>query len=316
MTKQNTRKRKQAKQQQKRQRQMRLIGVGLVAAIAIIAILVLTSTNNRLSVSFPDIHGMSFAGDGSYLRVATHTGLVTYQDGGWARPDVPINDYMGYSGTEAGFFSSGHPGAGSNLVNPIGLVRSGDAGATVDTINFLGETDFHVMGASYYSNTIYVLNPSPNSLLSAGLHYSLDGGLSWEQSDASGLLAAPLQITVHPTENSTIAAATQGGAFISHDFGDTFTRIGEGSTITAAAFDPRGHRLLFGFDTLFSYSLDDGQITALPESPSVDTDQVILYIAINPVTEEIAVTTSDRDIFFSPDDGETWTLIGENGASR
>ena len=86
--------------------------------------------------------------------MATHTGIVSYSNGSWSRPDLPINDYMGYSGISDGFFSSGHPGAGSNLINPIGLVKSNDFGASVQTINFLGETDFHVMGASYFGETV------------------------------------------------------------------------------------------------------------------------------------------------------------------
>ena len=315
MAKSNTRNRREAKQQQKRQHRLMWIGAGVIAVAAIIGILLVTAGGGRTSVSFPDIHGMSFTGDGEQLRVATHTGIVAYQDGRWSKPDLPLNDYMGYSGTEDGFFSSGHPGVGSELINPIGLVRSQDHGANLTTINFLGETDFHVMGASYYGEAVYVLNPSPNSLLSTGLHYSLDGGETWEDSGARGLATAPLQIAVHPSEVGIVAAATQGGVFLSNDFGGAFTRIGQAGVVTSVTFDPDGERLMFGFDSLFSHTLGDGRITALPASPQIDTDQVILYIAINPVSDEMAIATSDRDVFYSPNGGQSWEQIAADGTS-
>ncbi len=315
MAKNSTRSRREAKGRQKQQQRMIWIGAGGIAAVMVIGILLITAARSRASVAFPDIHGMSFTGDGEQLRIATHTGIAVYQDGNWSKPDLPINDYMGYSGTEDGFFSSGHPGAGSRLVNPIGLVRSQDNGANVAIVNFLGETDFHVMGASYYGDTVYVLNPTPNSLLSTGLHYSLDGGETWQQSAASGLPAAPIQIAVHPSEPGVIALATQSGLFLSNDFGATFTQVGDAAIVTSVAFDTDGERLLFGFNRLFSYALSDGQIVAVPTTPDVNPDQAILYITVNPLDEEMAFATSNRDIFYSPDNGQSWNQIGKDGTS-
>ncbi len=315
MTKNSTHSRREAKGQQKQRQRMIWIGAGGITIAMVIGILLVTAAGSRTSVSFPDIHGMSFTGDGDQLRVATHTGIVIYQNGNWSKPDLPINDYMGYSGTEDGFFSSGHPGAGSRLINPIGLVRSQDHGANVATVNFLGETDFHVMAASYYGDTVYVLNPTPNSLLSVGLHYSLDGGEIWEQSAASGLTAAPIQIAVHPSEAGVIALATQGGLFLSNDFGATFTRVGDAGIVTSVTFDPDGERLLFGFHSLFSYTLSNRQIVALPTTPDVNPDQAILYITVNPIDNEMAFATSNRDIFYSPDKGQSWNQIGKDGTS-
>ena len=316
MSKNNARNRQQARQQKKRQQQYFWIGAGVVSVVAVIGVLLLTAADSRTSVSFPDIHGMSFSGDGEELWVATHTGLVAYENGDWSKPGLPVNDYMGYSGTENGFFSSGHPGAGSRLPNPIGLVSSDDHGATVNTINFLGESDFHVMGVSYYDDNVYVINPASNALLSVGLHHSLDGGELWQESEAGGLTAAPIQLAVHPSEAGVVAAATQRGLFLSNDFGDSFTQVDDGGIVSSVAFDPGGERLLFGFDTLFSYALSDGQITPLPTTPEIDENQAILYIAVNPASDELAFATSDRNIFFASNGGQSWQQIGENGVSR
>ncbi|RMG89354.1 MAG: hypothetical protein D6712_01830, partial [Chloroflexi bacterium] len=209
----------------------------------------------------------------------------------------------------------GHPGPGSNLINPLGLVRSQDYGKTLTTINFSGQSDFHIMAASYYGETVYLINPRPNSLLSTGMFYSLDGGETWEQSAADGLASSPIQLAVHPERSNIVAVATQNGLLLSEDFGDTFTPITRDMT-TSVTFDPDGERLIYGLDELFVYSLVDREIAPLSNSPEVDTEQAIFYIAVNPTTEAIAVATTDRDIFYSPDNGETWEKIGENGVSQ
>lgn len=307
--------RQQAKKQQKQQRWL-LIACSAIAVIGVVGLLLLAAGDTRLSVPFPDIHGMSFTGDGTRFNVATHTGIATYEDGNWSKPDLPVNDYMGYSGTEDGFYSSGHPGAGSTLINPIGLVNSQDFGATVTTINFSGETDFHVMGASYYGNTVYVLNPAQNSMLTPGLHYSLDGGITWQQSTANGLIAAPTQIAVHPTESNVVAVASQSGIFLSNDSGDSFTQITNNGIVTSIAFDPDGERLWFGFQTLSYYDLVTADINLLQSSPQIDTQQVIFYIAGNPVTDALAFSTSDRDIYYSENAGESWERIAADGVSN
>lgn len=311
-----TKERRQARQQQKQQRNTIVIVGVVIVMVGIGALLLITSNSASQTVTFPDIHGISFTGDGEQFRVATHTGLVSYSNGAWSRPDLPINDYMGYSGTSDGFFSSGHPGAGSNLMNPLGLVKSDDLGASVQTINFSGETDFHVMGASYFEDVVYVLNPSSNSLLTAGLNYSLDGGVSWEQVDGNGLTTSPIQLAVHPSDASIVAIATQSGLYLSQDFGDSFILIDGDNTVTTVRFDPNGGELLYGYESLYEYNLDTGERLPLSNSPDIQEDQAILYTDINPQRDEIAVATSNRDVFISSDKGESWSQIGEDGVSR
>lgn len=311
-----TKERRQARQQSK-QRQNMIISAGLlIVVLGFGALLFFTSSNASQTVTFPDIHGISFTGDGDKLQVATHTGLVAYSNGVWSRPNLPINDYMGYSGTSDGFFSSGHPGVGSDLVNPIGLVKSDDLGATIQTINFLGETDFHVMGASYFGDTVYVLNPAPNSLLAAGLHYSLDGGETWKTAQANGLSSQPIHLAVHPSDSNIVAFATQGGLYMSEDFGDSFLLIDSENVTTTVRFDPNGKRLIYGYKWLYEYNLETGESIPLSGTPEVQADQAILYTDINPQNDEIAVATSNRDIFISSDNGQSWKQIGKDGVSN
>ena len=307
--------RREARQQAQKRKNIMIAGVLLIVVFGFGIFTFMSSQNSSETVPFPDIHGISFTGTGDQLLVATHTGLVSYSNGSWSKPTLPINDYMGYSGTSEGFFSSGHPGAGSDLINPIGLVKSDDFGETIQTINFLGETDFHVMGASYFGETVYVLNPAPNSLLSAGLHYSLDGGVTWEQSVAEGLNSGPINLAVHPSESNIIGIATERGLYFSQDFGNSFSLIDGENVVTMVRFDPNGERLIYGYQGLFEFNLDTGEIKPFDSLPDIESDQAIIYADINAERDEIAFATTDRDIFISEDNGDTWMQIGEDGIS-
>ncbi|QPC83117.1 glycosyl hydrolase [Phototrophicus methaneseepsis] len=286
-----------------------------VVSIVIFGLLYLTRQLAGNAVAFRDIHGLSFSADGNQLIVPAHDGLRTYENGQWHVPDVPVHDYMGYSGTDAGFYSSGHPGPGSNLINPLGLVRSGDGGESIQTLAFAGETDFHLMSASYESHAVYVLNPRQNSQLSPGLHYTLDEGQTWTQSAGRGVSGNPLQLAVHPTEANTVALATEGGLFLSNDYGDSFVQIGNLVPVSAVSFDPNGERLLFGYQSLFSYTLADAQISP-SETPTISNQDALGYIAINPVSEQIAIATFNKDIYLSSDSGQSWETIAEGGIGK
>ena len=288
--------------------------IPIIAVIGLAGLLYINGQrgDTGTAVQFRHIHGLSFSSDGSQLSVPAHDGLLVYEDGDWIVPDLPVHDYMGYSGTDDGFYSSGHPGPGSNRVNPLGLIRSTDGGETFETLAFEGESDFHLMAAGYESHAVYVINPAPNSRLPVGLHYTLDEGQSWQQSQASGISGNPIQLAVHPTEPGTVALATEGGLFLSNDYGDTFMRVGDAAPVTAVTFDPKGERLLSAYQGLFSYDLASGQIDTL-STPDVTGDNAVGYIAINPVSDQIVFATFNKDIYLSQNNGESWEAIAEQG---
>ena len=299
-----------------------LISGKVLASIAIVALILfgLWYVSNRMggnavTVQFTDIHGMGFSSDGRQLFIPAHDGLRIFEAGRWLIPDLPSNDYMGYSATNDGFYSSGHPGRDTNLINPLGLIRSSDGGKTLNTLGFAGETDFHVMGVGYQNHAIYVLNPSPNSQLSIGLYYTLDDGQTWQESRAGGISTRPFQIAVHPNESNRVALATEGGLFLSNDNGDTFTQVRQDAPITSVSFDPAGSQLFFGYQNLNAYDMETGTILMLP-SPTIAADDAIAYIATNPVSDEIAFATFSKDIFLSADNGQSWRPIALQGVGN
>jgi photosystem II stability/assembly factor-like uncharacterized protein len=170
------------------------------------------------------------------------------------------------------------------------------------------------MAAGYENYAVYVANPAPNSRLPVGLHYTLDEGQTWQQSQASGISGSPIQLAAHPTEPGMVAVAAEGGLFLSNDYGDTFTRVGDAAPVTAVTFDPNGERLLFAYQGLSAYDLSTGQ-TASFQTPSVTGDDAVGYIAVNLVSDQIAFATFDRDIYLSEDEGQSWEAIAEQGLS-
>lgn len=76
------------------------------------------------------IHDLGISDDDLYI--ATHTGLMKYDGDNWYATSSNNHDYMGFSLTKDGFYSSGHPMEGSNLENSLGLIKSTDKGKTLD----------------------------------------------------------------------------------------------------------------------------------------------------------------------------------------
>lgn len=274
------------------------------------------STQGAASIELPHIHGIGYSADGRQLVVPAHDGFRVFVDGGWQIPELPVNDYMGYAATDDGFYSSGHPGPSGELVNPLGLVKSSDGGKSMAMLGFQGETDFHLMGVGYRNHAIYVLNPAPNSTLSAGLHRSLDDGKTWQQSAAQGLTSEPIQVAVHPQDANIVALATEGGLWLSSDYGGSFKRIGAAETVTAASFSPDGQKLFFGSATLSRYDMTSKQVSPMA-APALPQQDAIAYVAGNPAQpEEIAIATFGRNIFRSPDSGQSWQQIAESGKGQ
>ena len=283
----------------------------IAAALALVS-----CGSGESSIEMPHIHGLGFSPDGRQLIVPAHDGLRVFADGEWSVPEVPAHDYMGYTPVNDGFYSSGHPHPSSGLVNPFGLVRSTDGGQTLEELGFEGESDFHLMGVGYQNHAIFVLNLAPNSRLSAGLHYSLDDGQTWQPAAAEGVTARPFSLAVHPTEASVVALATEEGLFLSSDYGNSFARIGNAGPVTAVAFHPDGKTLLFGEGRLLAYDLATEQTTEVP-SPTIAADDAIGYIAVNPVeNSEISLATFNRDIYLSSDGGQSWSQLAKDGQAK
>ncbi|PYZ95500.1 hypothetical protein CR205_18375 [Alteribacter lacisalsi] len=277
--------------------------------------------NDELEITH--IHGLGYAGNEGLLYVATHHGLAVYDGGAWYETAEERNDYMGFNAVDSGFYTSGHPGEASSFdVDPIGLVKSTDGGRTVESLDLLGMTDFHVKGAGYYSNAIYAYNPMPNDRLDeAGLYVTLDDGETWEKAAADGLPEGNYDqgghpdyvIAVHPLEEDTLAVGTSEGLFWSDDYGETFDETALDLPVMSAVFHEEDVYAAVWDGEVRLIQMEGDEFTEL-DMPGIGEQDGIQYIAVNPENrKEIAVTTFMGDGFLSSNGGTEWTQIIEAG---
>jgi hypothetical protein len=185
------------------------------------------STTHQTGSGLPSahIHGLTVSGDTSKVLLATHDGLfdVTKQP---ASKIGGTNDLMGFTaGKDPGvFYASGHPGEGSDLPNPLGLIKSVDGGKTWEQLSRQGESDFHALTTTKSGIVAFdgTLRTTPD-------------GKSWKTAAAS---FAPAVLAGHP-ESDTVLATTPEGIQRSTNGGTTWTPVKSGPVIQFAAFaDP------------------------------------------------------------------------------
>ena len=159
----------------------------------------------------------------------------------------PVIDLMGFTVAGPGhYYASGHPGAGTDLPQPVGLIETRDGGQTWTVLSRGGESDFHTLTASgqavvgfdgqvrsttdgrSWSNAS--LNMEPRTLTGSrsgttvlattedGLMRSTDSGLSWRRVDQ-----APLLLMAAFGDGEAVVGLTPNGqAYTSPDAGQTW----------------------------------------------------------------------------------------------
>ena len=279
-------------------------------------------TEAQEEVEFTHIHGLGFTEDGEQAYIPAHDGLRVYEDGTWKtveNGEGELHDFMGFTMTSEGFYSSGHPNIQSDYENPFGLVKSTDGGETLELLALEGEVDFHVMSASYNTDAIYVMNPEPNSEMEElGLHRTLDEGQEWEPRDVDGVNGSVIAIAAHPDEENRVALSTEEGVFQSDDAGDSFEQVLSGVPAPALTYAHTGELLVAeGVEEETALKAIDasGEVVKEIPVPSIEED-AISYLAQNPQSENtIMVTTTERDIFYTENGGETWEQQADQGVS-
>ncbi len=107
------------------------------------------------------------------ILLGTHAGLYEYLDPKTvSNMSQEVFDVMGLSIDGKKIYASGHPGPGSKLPQPVGLLLSLDAGKTWKQVALQGKVDFHqleTLGAQLYGADSQ----------SGNLMYSKDFGKRW-----------------------------------------------------------------------------------------------------------------------------------------
>lgn len=179
------------------------------------------------------VHGLLVGSDGALLA-GTHTGVVALDlDGDVTRVGDGSVDLMGFTGVPGTdrLASSGHPGPGSSLPDPVGLLASDDGGRTWRSVALQGEVDFHALAGDgrlvvgYDGRT--------------GLLVSDDGGARFRP----GAAIAPVAVALTP---EGVWATTSDGLQRSVDDGASFAVVDGAPTLVLLAAGADGS--LWGVD--------------------------------------------------------------------
>ena len=135
-----------------------------------------------LSTPLDHVHAAVYI-DGRLL-IGTHTGVTEIDpvSGVVVKRGASQDDFMGLAGSAELLVASGHPGMGSALPDPVGLLRSTDGAQTWETVSLTGEIDFHALAIDG--------DRVAGAATAGELHYSADGGATWStiaQGEATSL---------------------------------------------------------------------------------------------------------------------------------
>ncbi len=157
------------------------------------------------------VHGMSVDPAADQVLLATHDGLYNVSSSPAERIG-PVIDLMGFTANEEGtLFASGHPGPGTDMPDPVGLIRSTDNGRSWQPISRQGETDFHALTTT-----------AGNELVGfAGEVLRSVDGRQWKPS-ATQFQAFDLSGT---DSSSVVLATSEEGLHRSTDAGDTWKLV-------------------------------------------------------------------------------------------
>lgn len=200
----------------------------------------------------PHVHALDVDAETGQVLLATHGGLfdVTGQQ---ARKVGPPNDLMGFTAGHSRneFFASGHPGQGSTLPNPLGLIRSSDGGETWEAVSRQGQSDFHALAVTVsgivafdgtlrtspdgktwtdvnagFEPAVLAGHPDSNIVLAttpAGVQRSVDGGATWTLDPAPPVI----EFADFASPDQAAGVEPDGTVYVSTDAGATWTRTGQ-----------------------------------------------------------------------------------------
>jgi photosystem II stability/assembly factor-like uncharacterized protein len=306
---------------------MKKVAVLLVLSLSLI-LSACSSTNEAKLTSvksgkkIEDIHGVGVSNEGT-TYVATHEGLFSTDNVGktWNKVGTADDDLMGFHVRSDGtMLTSGHPGAKSDLPNPIGVLVSKDKGLNWKQVEYVGKIDFHVLTSYHHDpNIIYGLNQMGTGQYGAGIYQSIDNGKNWTKIEPKGLpndLMKVYSLLVLPENKNTLLAGTETGVMISKDGGENWDIFDDTRLITAMTVMPNGKDIIaYSMNNMVSgvmISQDSGQSwTSLGLDLGKDAGS---SISVNQKDEkQIAVSTFSTSLYETKDGGQNWDQIITSG---
>jgi photosystem II stability/assembly factor-like uncharacterized protein len=144
---------------------------------------------------------------GDQIILGTHEGLYQYlSEKSVKRINPERFDVMGLAISEKGFFASGHPGPGSKLKEPVGLLFTPKQAGKWQEVSLSGVVDFHTLET--VGSEIYGADSSSGELM-----YSGNGGKSWSKRGANTFM----DIAPNPNRKASVMVIKNGKLLQSSD---------------------------------------------------------------------------------------------------
>lgn len=262
----------------------RKVLVGVVAGLLLLGANPAVGAGQSIG-SLSHIHSVRAFGD--QVILGTHEGVFRYLD---EKTVVQMGrenfDVMGLSVFGAKLFASGHPGPGSKLPEPVGLLISSDSGKNWKKSGLQGEVDFHLLESA--AADMYGVDSGSGNLL-----YSKNSGKSWV-SRGKNLVS---DIAINPAKVGS-AMALRDGKLISTQ--NSFTKMrAVDSTLTFSSLDWLSDNLLATSGKSLYRSSDLGltwkKMSDFPEAASTVTQSA-----------KIIAVVAGNSIYKSTDGGKTF----------
>lgn len=239
------------------------------------------------------VHGIARHPDSGHIYVATHDGLYVIAGSAPLTRVGPVIDLMGFTITGQGeLLASGHPGAGTDLPQPVGLIESTDGGKSWTVRSRGGQSDFHTLTQSSEGVTGY----------DGTLRSSVDGR-TWSTlphlEGVTSLGASP--------EGAGVLAATDAGLHVSSASGSTWDPVPNAPPLVL--LDWADATRVVGVDRAGTvYVSTDAGRTWLPSSAEpLSPTQAVGASIVEGRLEVLAVTHDD--LVISSDGGTTFTTL-------
>ncbi|WP_433123499.1 F510_1955 family glycosylhydrolase [Arthrobacter koreensis] len=240
------------------------------------------------------VHALALEPGTTTVLIASHEGIYEVT-GNQLTPSGADIDLMGFAVDAGGrYLASGHPGPGTDLPDPVGLISSDD-GLNWTQVSLAGESDFHALAAtadgiigfdgSLRQSTdgsawtdaspqlqVHSLAGSPAGTLAVattedGPYTSNDAGRNWDP-----LPGAPLIMLAAVTDDALIVGVLpDGGIVTSSDEGASWTAAGQASgypVAVTAAGTADDLQIWVMTDSGLQHSADGGKtFTTLVQAP-------------------------------------------------
>ena len=165
----------------------------------------------------------------------------------------------------------------------------------------------------YYDRVLAVSPTDSNYIVACGefMSKSADGGTSWAHLDGTRHVHVDNHaLTINPLQTNTIYSGNDGGIFVTHDGGASWTTLGSGLTISQIYRISSSRQnpaiMLGGLQDNGSF-YNNGSTWVQSNAPSGDG----MDNAIHPIDDRVQITSYQYGNFFiSHDRGSTYTGVG------